>query len=113
MLGSLPYSLAAQAFWMLGLLTIATALGGGAHGLEYVTLYCGASIAATLPISVGGLGIKEMGYYYGAQLLQRYAHSTVDADLGIAISLCIFVLIFVTSLPGLLWLNKVEKADYN
>jgi uncharacterized membrane protein YbhN (UPF0104 family) len=112
MMGSLPYSLLTQGLWIAGLLTIWAALGNGHSAVEYVVLYCAASITGMLPVSVGGLGIKEMTYFYGAQLLRRFAHSGVDGDLGIAISLCIFFLTFATSLPGLLWLNKVEKAHY-
>ena len=112
MLGSLPYSAAGQALWVSGVITIWAALGNGTGAIGYVVLYCAASIAALLPVSPGGLGIKEMTYYYGAHWVTQYANMPLDGDLGIAISLCIFVLIFVTSLPGLLWLNKVEKTDF-
>ena len=112
MLESLPFSLMAQAFWMAGLLTIWAGLGNGAHAVEYIILYCAASITGMLPVSVGGLGIKEMTYFYGANLMTQYAHTSVDGDAGVALSLCIFFLTFVTSLPGLLWLNRVEKADF-
>jgi uncharacterized membrane protein YbhN (UPF0104 family) len=112
MLGSLPYSLATQALWVAGLLTVWAPLSGGRHAVEYIALYCAASITGMLPISVGGLGVKETTYFYGAGLLQTYAHSSVDGNLGIAISLCMFFLMLAASLPGLLWLNKVEKAHF-
>lgn len=112
MIGSLPYSLASQSLWLASLLAVWAALSGGQYAPEYITLYCAASIAGMLPISVGGLGVKESTYYFGAEILRRYTHSGVDGDLGIAISLCIFFLMFTASLPGLLWLNKVEKAHY-
>jgi len=113
MLKSLPYSLAIQALWIAGLLAIWSSLGTGSYAIEYIVLYCAASITGMLPVSVGGLGIKEMTYYAGAQQLQHFAHSGVDGDLGIAISLCIFFLMFASSLPGLLWLTKVERIDHS
>jgi hypothetical protein len=112
MLGSLPYTIAGQSLWVAAVLTVWSALAGGQFGTEYIILYCAASITGMLPVSVGGLGVKEMTYYYGAQAMGTYAHSGVDGNLGIAISLCMFFLMFAASLPGLLWLNRVEKTDY-
>lgn len=112
MLWSLSYSLVTQGWWIMGLLTVWQALGTGRYAVEYIVLYCAASITGMLPVSVGGLGIKEVTYYYGAQLLTDYGNSHVSGDLGIAISLCLFFLMLATSMPGLLWLGKVEKAEY-
>jgi hypothetical protein len=93
-------------------MTVWAALSGTHSFPEYIVLYCAASITGMLPISVGGAGIKEGTYLYGAGKLQLYAHSTVDGSLGVEISLCIFFLMLAASLPGLLWLNKVEKTHY-
>jgi glycosyltransferase 2 family protein len=107
MLMSLPYSLVSQACWVLTLSVLWKSLGNGQNLVEYTMLYCVASIASMLPVSVGGLGIREMTYFYGASLITRYAGIAVDGNLGVVLSLCIFALTFISALPGVLWLNKV------
>ncbi len=113
MIGSLPYSVCTQGLWVAGVLIICGALSGSAYAVEYIVLYCTASITGMVPASPGGLGIKEYTYYKGAELLQHYAHSGVNPDLGIAISLCIFFLMLTASMPALLWVSKVEKAEFS
>jgi uncharacterized membrane protein YbhN (UPF0104 family) len=107
MLISLPYSLATQSLWVLTIATLWQSLGNGNNFIEYVALYAAASIASLLPVSVGGLGIKEMTYFYGAMLFRNYCHIPVDGELGVTLSLCVFALSFIGALPGILWLSKV------
>lgn len=111
MVGSLTYSVMAQMLWMSTLYLLWKSIGHGQHLLEYITLYCAASIASMIPVSPGGLGLRELTYLYGAALLHTLLGRDVNADLGIAMSLCMFAITFVSALPGLLWLNKVNKAS--
>ena len=110
MVGSLSYSVTAQFFWIATLYMLWNSIGHGEHFLEYVTLYCAASIASLIPLSPGGLGLRELTYLYGAGLMQTLLARDVNPDVGIAMSLCMFALTFISALPGLLWLNKVNKA---
>lgn len=112
MLISLPFSLVSQGFWVLTLLLLWKTLGDGTHFIEYVALYGAASIASMLPISVGGLGVKEMTYFYGAKWMDTYAGIPVDGNLGVALSLCIFALSFIAALPGIFWLHKVTHLHH-
>lgn len=111
MIGSLYYSVMAQVFWITTLYMLWKSIGHGGHLLEYITLYCAASIASMIPVSPGGLGLREFTYFYGAGLMNSMMGKEVDPNVGIALSLCMFALSFVSSLPGLLWLNKVSKVD--
>lgn len=111
MIGSLYYSVMAQVFWISTLYMLWKSIGHGSHLLEYITLYCAASIASMIPVSPGGLGLREFTYFYGAGLMHTMMGRDVDPNVGIALSLCMFALSFVSSLPGLLWLNKVSKVD--
>ncbi len=111
MINSLGFSVIAQLFWMATFAMLWKAIGHGDHLIEYIGLYCAASIASMIPVSVGGLGIKEMSYIYGASLMQSFMGITIDADIGVAISLCMFALTFVSSLPGLFWLNRAGNAN--
>ncbi len=111
MIGSLYYSIMAQVFWIATLYMLWNSIGHGGHLLEYITLYCAASIASMIPVSPGGLGLREFTYFYGAGLMHTMMGRDVDPNVGIALSLCMFALSFVSSLPGLLLLNKVGKVD--
>ena len=111
MLISLPYACVTQGLWVMTLYDLWESLGEGKDFICYLGLYCASSIASMLPVSVGGLGIKEMTYFYGADFLNHHASVVVDKHLGVAISLCIFAISFVASLPGILWLNSVNKAE--
>ncbi|HEU5047771.1 MAG TPA: lysylphosphatidylglycerol synthase transmembrane domain-containing protein [Rickettsiales bacterium] len=112
MLVSLHYSFSAQVFWVLTVWMLWRSLGNGHGFIDYATLYCAASVAAMIPISVGGLGIKESAYYYGATLLRHYTESSADGELGISLSLCFFALSFIACLPGVLWLHKIGRPEF-
>lgn len=111
MLLSLPYSLVSQLFWVATLWVLWNSFGNGTNIIEYIALYCAASITGLIPVSVGGLGIKESTYYYGAMLIKQYTGAPVDGELGITLSLCIFALSFIGALPGILWLHKVAHTE--
>ncbi len=111
MLLSLHYSLYSQLLWVATLYVLLGALGNGVHFIEYVALYCAASIAALIPVSVGGLGLKESAYFYGAMLIRDHAHVMVDGELGIVLSLCLFTLTLIACLPGILWLHKIGDTN--
>lgn len=113
MLVSLYYSLYTQFLWVMTLWVIWRSLGNGKNLIEYVVLYCAASIASLIPVSVGGLGIKESTYYYGAVLIKNHTGAEVDGELGIVLSLCIFALSFIACLPGTLWLHKIGRPEFS
>lgn len=107
MVSSLQYSLVSQMMWVAIVVVLTKAIGHGGHIIAYITLYCAAAIASMIPVSVGGLGLREMTYFYGAGIIHRMVGQEVDPNLGMAISLSMFMLMFISSLPGLFWLNKV------
>lgn len=113
MVGSLRYSILVQVFWVATLAMIWRSIGHNENLLAYVALYCAAGIASMIPISVGGLGVREMTYFYGAQQMQHWMGIDVNPELGVAISLCLFFLTIVCALPGLFWLNKTSKIEIN
>jgi uncharacterized membrane protein YbhN (UPF0104 family) len=112
MIKALPYSFASQACWIIALMSIWNSIGNGKYLVEYIIFYSAASIVGLLPVSVGGLGLKEMTYYYGAGMMQHFAGIDVNPDVGIAISLCLFAMGFISSLPGLIFLEKVEHIHH-
>ena len=113
MLISLPYSFVTQILWIATIATLWQALSNGKNFIDYVALYCAASIASIIPASPGGLGIKEATYFYGAKIINQFAGITIDPELGVALSLCTFFISLVCAFPGILWLHKVSHLDYS
>ena len=62
---------------------------------EYIVLFLIASIVGVIPITLGGVGLRELTFFYGAPLV------SVDAEVGIALSLSFFAVYFAVSLLGL------------
>jgi len=113
MLTSLLYSLLSQSLWLSTVFFIWLSLGTGGSFLPYSVLYCAASITTMLPVSVGGLGIREMTCFYGANLMITHLGMSVDAELAIALSLSLFAFTFISSLPSMFWLNKIANMPNN
>lgn len=84
--------------FQLGQVAIATALllalGQTDSLLEYVMLFLVSSIAAMLPISLGGLGAREVAMYYMAEML------SLNPALAMSISLSFYAITALVSLCG-------------
>jgi len=69
-----------------------------------LTVYLIASIlSAVLPISMGGVGIRELTFVYAGKFID------IDVDKAIAFSVGYFVIYFATSLIGLAFLNSFKR----
>ena len=80
------------------------AVGINDHFIDYLTLYLAAAIVAVIPVTPGGVGLRELIFLKGSQLLG------LDPRLAVAGSLIYFATYFVTSLSGLalyLFANKL------
>ena len=108
-LGALCYSLAVQCFSVLSVAMLWMSLSGGEHFAEYMLLFLIAAIVGVLPISVGGLGIRELTFFYGAHFFNQIAGMPIDPELGVALSLSFFAVNVLASLIGIAWIQKVTK----
>lgn len=81
-------------------------IGLGNQAAGYISLFLLSSVLAVLPISIGGIGIREVSFLYGAHLLG------LDPELGIAIALIYFAINLICSLNGLFFWHKLERL-YN
>jgi hypothetical protein len=80
--------------------------------LSYLFLFLISSIVATLPITIGGIGSREITFLFGAEMMH------LDVHLSIALSLLFYVITAVVSLSGIYFsLNekalKLEMTDHN
>ncbi len=74
--------------------------------ISYVVIFMASSVASILPISIGGAGLREITFYYGAQFIG------LNAELGIAVALLFFIVNIMCSLNGLLFWHRLERI-YN
>ncbi len=71
--------------------------------ISYLFLFLISSIVATLPITIGGIGSREITFLFGAELMH------LDVHLSIALSLLFYVITAVVSLFGI-YFSLNEKA---
>ena len=85
---------------------ILVSLGVGANFYDYWFIYLVSGIAFILPITIGGVGAREVVFLYGAQFL------LIDLNTAIALSLVIYLFRTVVSLTGVYYLvfpKNLEK----
>lgn len=70
------------------------ALGETENHLAYIVIFLVSSAVAVLPISIGGVGVRELTFLYGSQLLN------VDINVAVGISFLFYLITAVVSLAG-------------
>ena len=73
-----------------------------AHYSAYLAVFLVSSVVAVLPVSVGGLGAREVTFFYCATLLG------LDPTFGVAVSSCFFLLSALSSVIGALYLRTLS-----
>ncbi len=84
-----------SAWAILGSLSIDHAL------FEYLTLFLVSSVVAVLPLTIGGVGVRELTFLYGLQIIGE------EPSLGVTFSFLFFMITALSSLFGLFLLNRV------
>ena len=87
-------SLGVQIGQLLCAFLILKSLGVNNFHFDYLELFLISSIAAVLPLTIGGVGIRELVFVYG------YKYLVVDKNLAIAFTLTFFVITVLSSLAG-------------
>ena len=82
----------AQVLCTWALLAALGAAGGPV--LPYLLVFLASSVAAVLPLTVGGLGARELTFLYGAQLF------ALDKPVAVSVSLLFYVITAGVSLVG-------------
>ncbi|RYY21444.1 MAG: UPF0104 family protein, partial [Cytophagaceae bacterium] len=79
------------------------ALGAADAGpvLPYLLVFLASSVAAVLPLTVGGLGARELTFLYGAKLFG------LDPAVAVSVSVLFYVITAAVSLGGAF--VRVEK----
>jgi len=71
------------------------ALGETENHLSYLVIFLVSSAVAVLPISIGGVGVRELTFLYGSQLLN------VDINIAVGISFLFYLITAAVSLGGI------------
>lgn len=105
---ALPYSLCVQGFNVGCMAALWLGLSDGHNLAEYILLFQLAAFAGMIPITIGGLGIREATFFFGADVLNRYSGTQLDPELGIVISLLVFAITVLSALIGMRWLGAMN-----
>jgi uncharacterized membrane protein YbhN (UPF0104 family) len=109
-LKALLYSIPVQVFGLIAVYFLVMGMGVESQNkiqiYGYIFLFSVSSVAAILPISIGGAGIRELAFLYGSKFLG------LDPELGVAIAFVFFIINAFCSLKGLLFWHRLEKL-YN
>ncbi len=106
-LGAAPYSFGLQSLVMITALCLFMAL---AHHdwmfqskcVDYLLLFMISCVVSVLPISVGGVGLRELTFVYGAKFL------ALDQEVGVTVALAFFIINLVASCLGALFLVTLD-----
>ena len=96
-------SLLVQLLQLVSVFFILQAIGCLHNTIDYLFIFLISSIVAVMPISIGGIGARELTFLYGSQYLG------LDADLSIALSLMFYIITAITSLFGIYYSLKPEE----
>ncbi len=97
-------SLAVQSLQVLSAFLILKAIGGYGREFEYLFVFLISSIVAMLPVSIGGVGLRELTFLYGSRIL------TLDISLSVALSLMFYIITAFVSLWGIYFGIRTDKV---
>ncbi|MDN5211841.1 lysylphosphatidylglycerol synthase transmembrane domain-containing protein [Fulvivirgaceae bacterium BMA12] len=95
-------SLLIQALQLICAYFILVALGLESNFMSYLFLFLISSVAAVIPVTVGGIGAREMVFIYGSTFLP------VDTNLAVGFSLVFFLITATSSFSGIFFDTSKE-----
>jgi uncharacterized membrane protein YbhN (UPF0104 family) len=98
-------ALAVQVAQLLSLLGIVLALGEGRQWLGYAALFLVSSVAAMLPLTIGGTGARELTFLWGAAWLH------VDAERAVAIAFLFYLISTAVAMFGLAFSFQTQRLE--
>ncbi|SNS38841.1 hypothetical protein SAMN06295967_108159 [Belliella buryatensis] len=104
-IGANLYSIAGQLTQMIAAYFIMIALGIDDRILEYQFVFLLSSIVAVLPLTIGGVGARELVFIYSHEYIG------IDKNAAVAFSLIFFLISAMTSLIGAFLKIDFEKSE--
>jgi uncharacterized membrane protein YbhN (UPF0104 family) len=97
--------LAVQFLQLLSAVALIFALPQELPIIELLVLFLISSIVSVLPITIGGVGVRELTFLYGLKFIGW------NPDIGIAFSFLFFSITLLASLIGVLFLHKPMNIE--
>jgi uncharacterized membrane protein YbhN (UPF0104 family) len=94
-----------QLFQLLSVLLIFKALEVTAGQLAYLFIFLISSIVTVLPLTIGGIGSREVTFYYGAALFN------LNENTSVSISMVFFLISAIVALFGIYYHFKKPRLD--
>jgi uncharacterized membrane protein YbhN (UPF0104 family) len=94
-----------QSLQMITAIVILFALGlniSGSTG-DYIFLFFLSAIMGSIPITLGGIGVRELTLFIGAQYLG------LNENIAVSLSLLFYAISVITALPGLIYTINPDK----
>lgn len=102
---SLGYSALVQLAQLVCVLCILKSLSIGLDVVEYLFVFLVSSIVSVIPLTIGGIGSREVTFLYGAEWLG------LNASTSIGISFTFFLITALVSLMGMYYHFKKPKLE--
>ncbi len=99
------YSFAVQVIQTLCAYAIFLAIGGSNNVAGYLFIFLISSIVAMMPVTIGGIGSREITFLYGSRLMG------LDENLSIAMSLMFYLITALVSFMGIYFSIKGEGEN--
>lgn len=102
---SVGYSALVQLFQIISILFIMKALGIETNVIAYLFIFLISSIVSVIPLTIGGIGSREVTFLYGATLLG------LDVNTSVGVSVLFFLITAIISLTGIYYHFKKIKLE--
>lgn len=96
-------SLGVQLMQVICAIFILISLGIQGNYVDYLTLFLISSVVAVLPITIGGVGARELVFLYGYNFLN------IEKPIAIAFTLLFFFITAISSLAGIVFSYQIDK----
>ncbi len=102
---SIGYSVFVQLAQLASALFILKALDIAIHTIAYLLIFLVSSMVSVVPLTIGGIGSREVTFFYGATWLQ------LDESTSVGISMMFFLITALVSLFGVLYHFKKTELE--
>ena len=75
------------------------------HQIAYLVIFLVSSIVAVIPLTLGGIGSREVTFFYGAEILG------LDQNISVGVSILFFLITALVSLTGVWYHFKKIKLE--
>lgn len=100
-------ALLVQIFQVICAYFIVASFGGSDFIFDLLVIFLISSVIAVLPLTVGGIGARELTFIYLLELINQ------DTTLGVSLSVIFFLITAISSFIGILFINKDWSIKVN